>query len=471
MKYTLFLLIVIVLDVTGHGQDSVEDYLHAHYPAFELKSDLHFIRQKAEFKNYNATGLYFTGKERFNFLYDSILQVIDQKQEMSLLDFYHLSSKLIRELQDDQSVYSLVGESLVENDRLKRMGDAIRIPIASVVINDTAYISNSRLLPDNAQLLSINGMAATEIIGRTLKDAFPHQWQYLRNNGFALFQFHMAFMYIYTQYGFHDSVTVEFIRPGASLPEKQEIKLYEPGDTSINGGFKLDAKKQQFLSLRFDEDIAVLKVNNHYPFEINIDTLNMIFTSIRDKKIRALIIDISECKKSYDYFWMTLLNYLYTGEINLYGYHKDPVDLMKYTAKHLRKKDYVKGKISKIASNCRFDGDIYLVTGYGTRSSAVTFADILTFNQLATSTFGQETGDRTSRYDRPIHYYLPVTGLGLRLSTTLVKSLDHTRHTRGLLPDYPIYLNDIGAYQENIEQHNALILQKAIQIIRKKNQS
>ncbi|MCB2220501.1 MAG: hypothetical protein KQI35_08910 [Bacteroidetes bacterium] len=467
MKYLFYLIILLILHVSGEAQDSLDNYLQTTFPAFQLKSDLHFIRQKVEFKKYNASGFYFIGKKRFNFLYDSISQVIEHEKEMTLKDFYLLTSRLIQELQDDRAVYSMVGDQLKKENRLRQMKDAIRIPIYSVVMNDTAYILNSKLLPDHAQLVSIDGIPATEIIKNTFKDVYQDNWHYLNNNGFGAFPFYLRYIYIYVKYGFRETITVTYIPHGKSLPEKQEIKLYKPIDTSLSKAFIYPDRKNKSLELRFEEDMAILKVNGHTPFEINIDTINAIFSTIKEKNSQTLIIDIANCTLSYDYFWLTLLNYFHEGEISLYGYQKEPVDLNKYTVKHLRNKDYVKGKVSKIADDCRFNGDIYLVMGYGTRSSAVTFADIMTYNRLATATFGQETGDKASRYDHPLHYYLPVTGLSLYLSSMLVKSLDQTKHTRGIIPDYQINLENIKTYHENKEQHNALILQKVIQKIKK----
>jgi len=149
----------------------------------------------------------------------------------------------------------------------------------------------------------------------------------------------------------------------------------------------------------------------------------------------------------------------------LYGYHKDKKDLKNYSKKILKNKDYITGKYSDINHEYKYDGKIYLITGMGTASSAVRFADIMRFNNIVAKIYGEETLSKTTQYDFRTTHYLPYTGLMLRLSVNLYYALDKNLNTHGLIPDVIVKPNRVRECQKNSQ--NTIVIQKVVDLITK----
>ncbi len=157
------------------------------------------------------------------------------------------------------------------------------------------------------------------------------------------------------------------------------------------------------------------------------------------------------------------MNYLYEGKLSLYEYQGEQQDLEKYTKKFISKKEYIDGNYSDIDHKLKFTGNIYLIVGASTASSAVRFADILRFNKIAVKIFGQETLTRTTQFDYAAIHYLPVTKLHLRLSSSLNYGLDKNHDNHGLLPDIEIKPETTKEYRENL--NNQLVTERVIKYI------
>ena len=449
------------------SQDSLAPHLNKMFSAIELKQDLHFIKQKAEFKKYNETGLLFIGKKRFNFLIDSIEKVIDERKEMSRLEFYLLTAPLISELEDDDSFYSLKGEYAFSGKKSKKFTEKIVFPFNCTVINDSVYIIASRELPIDSRLLTINGKPAGEIAKEIRFRKNSRTKRYYSDNKIMGLGFSSLWVDTYTFYNFHDSVTVEYIPFGEKNNRVKTVALGNPGDEYFTDLIEPMRTRQYFMNLYFHDSTAVLSIEKMYRTKIDIDTLNAIFSRIKKSGCKNLLIDVMQCNRSYRALWLALLNYFYDGNIELYQYHKKPVDLLKYSKKRLKKSRIVKGKIPGNIDEFRFNGNVFLAFGNSTRNFAVEFVDIMQHNGLVKNTYGRETGSRATQYSYYQRYFLPITGLRLDLSIMLIRSLDNKKHERGILPAFEIPHFNMKIEEENYFRHNRLYMEYVIDYINK----
>jgi len=164
---------------------------------------------------------------------------------------------------------------------------------------------------------------------------------------------------------------------------------------------------------------------------------------------------------------LVLLNYIYEGKLWLYEYHKEAQDISKYLKKRLKNKKYIVGNFSEINNDYRFKGDLYLITGPNTTSSAVKFADILRYNHIVKKTYGSETLSKTTQYNFANSYFLPITGIQLVLSTSLSYALDKNIDKHGFRPDIEVRLRNVTEFFENLG--NRFVAEKVIELIESEN--
>ena len=63
MRKIILLIFVLQASLYSYSQDSIMSMLNYKFPAYDLKSDLAFIRNKAVNKKYNRDGMLFVGKQ------------------------------------------------------------------------------------------------------------------------------------------------------------------------------------------------------------------------------------------------------------------------------------------------------------------------------------------------------------------------------------------------------------------------
>ena len=444
------------------AQDSLSSELNKTYSAIDLKSDLHFIRQKAEFKNYRNNGFLFCGKKRFNQLADSIQQVIGEKKEMTVKDFYLLTQPLVSLLEDEDSYYGLKGDYAYQKGETKKFAEKIVVPLNTFIYNDTVRTFDSPEIPLHAQLLTIEGIPVIDMAKRINFMLFSDTKRYYPKSSIMRFSLYWHYPEIYALYNFTDSVLVSYIPIGAEDPVNKYIQLAQPGDTYYTDRIGPMLTRLDLFHLYFLDNTAVLRIDRQRSSDFSLDSLNAIFTRIKNQNAKNLVIDLSSCSYSTRTLWTAILPYLYDGEAELFTFHDGPDDVMKYAKKKTRKSKSVSGTYSRKMDDIRFKGDIYLYFHTGTQELAVNFADILIHNKVAKATYGQETGTRPDQYIYSTKYYLPVTGLCLYLSTTLMRSLDGELHREGIKPDFTLPWHPLEVRTENYYRHNRLYIQEVV---------
>ena len=180
MRNLYLLFIALFLSSANYSQDSIMPILHQTFLTQELNNDLTFLKNKVVHKRYKYNGLMYAGKEKFYNLYDSIESVIRNKEEMSRLEFYFLTAPLIELLQDDVSIYSLVGKYAHDqkNEGYLPFAEKTVIPLEVEVFHDTVYITSNHSDIYKARLIEINNIPASEVIAGILKYTSFSKYRY-----------------------------------------------------------------------------------------------------------------------------------------------------------------------------------------------------------------------------------------------------------------------------------------------------
>lgn len=469
MKTLGLLLIALFISSANYTQDSIMSILNETFPAYELNSDLAFIKNKAVYKRYNYNGLLYAGKEQFYKLYDSIETVINSHAKMSRMDFYFLTAPLIQLLQDDVSIYSLVGKYAFDPRREKYLPFAEKsvITMSVTAFNDTVYITDDSSSIYKSRLISINDVPADKIVSEICKYTSFSKYAYYNKHKYASLNLYYNSVILYTLFGFHDEVKIKYSPYGADEVLTRNMQLLPIGDTTFYKQTKQNTESLPWYSIHFENDIAILRVTAMPRGELNLQAIDDIFKKIHANKSSSLIIDISDCSWSYDNFWIVILNYLYEGELSLYEHQKKQLDLSKFSKKRINNSSFILGKYSDINKDHQFKGKVYLITGSSTTSSAVRFADILQYNNISTKIFGKETLTKTTQYDFYNSHYLPVTGLSLGLSMTLYYALDKNTNIHGLIPDIEVGPKNGEEFLNNL--NNKLVIDRVINLIESEN--
>jgi hypothetical protein len=463
------ILISIFFSIAVNGQDSIMKILNQVFPAYELNSDLAFIKNKAENKRYGGNGFLYGDKERFYKLYDSIEKVIDDKKEMSRLDFYLLTAPLIRCIQDDQSYYSLMGDYTYDKTmkRYHSFSDKTILPFDVDVFNDTAFIFNDTTEMNRSTIISINNIPASDIILKILRYSSFSKYNYYKKYQTGYFNLYRDPIITKVLFGFKNEVEIKYIPIGSDSIKIKRMDLLPMGDSSFYRNVEQRIASKEWYRLAFKNNYAIFQIRSLPELGMNLLVINDIFKRINKIKPKNLIIDISGCNWSFDSFWIVLLNYLYEGKLSLYEYQGEQQDLEKSTKKFISKKEYIDGDYSDIDPKLKFSGNIYLIVGTSTYSAAVRFADIMRYNKIAAKIFGQETLTRATQYDYPVKHYLPVTKLYLQLSAVLSYALDQNHDNKGFLPDVEIKPETAKEFQEDI--YRLLVTEKVIKYIESEN--
>jgi len=462
MKKLSGLLFGLIMVTTVFAQDALMSILDQEFPAHELKSDLAFIRNKAEFKRFGGDGFLYAGKDRFYSLYDSIEKVIEEKGTMSRQSFYFLTAPLISCLQDDASYYGLAVDGAFELHRRGNETFAMNIvlPFNIAIYKDTASITGFNPELNRCRIASINETPVNQIVADVFRYTSSSADYYFSKYRSGFLNLSNQALLLYALYGFRDSVEIWYYPSGSNAISSLTIHLNIPGDIGFSKNPERRTDEENWFSLEKESDFAVLRIKTLQNMETNLESVNQVFRNINDLNPRGLIIDIADCSWSHDMFWVVLLNFLHDGKLWLYQYHDEPQDAGKYIKKRIKQRDYISGKYSDMDRNNKFSGDIYLITGSATANAAVRFADIIRYNNIARRIYGEETFSRTTQYTNSNHYMLPVTKLRLRLSTVLNYALDKNHERNGLLPDVVIKPKTQGEYWEN--KNNHLIIKRVI---------
>jgi len=287
--------------------------------------------------------------------------------------------------------------------------------------------------------------------------------------------------YLAFVYNFHDSFNISYI----SQSDNKEYNITVPG-ACLNDFIEANKKyapkwevytKKPIISQEDVFDFSMITSKpigylNFYSFALDLDKktekqvegkVDTIFCKLKKEGIKNLIIDIRENDGGEDYCTELLMNYLTDKKWNwggpaemkyseqqkkIYsqlfikkGFH--PFFKLSHTYKEFFKP--ANGSIRRVddekikyrVRKSKFNGNVYVLTGAKTFSSAVTFAAICKCYGVATL-IGRETGGVMQGFTSTIPVILPQTKMRISVSSRKVKNACGDNYKLGLTPDITV---------------------------------
>ena len=435
-----------------------------------MTADFDYLRQALES---TAPGLYaHQSPERVGIIFDSVRATL-QKEPLSMLQFYKKIAFIIAELhcEHSQALPGGSAEKLFKDFRFFPFQPDFTGPHAIVIINGTR---DTTIQPGD-EIISINGQSIDSI--RTA------MYRYLPGDGFittgkAHSMSSMTFGFFYNlfieQAAAYDAVFKSRggrlihrnFSTGLGITDINKNAADNPVNQRVFEASKRYAtrRKQPFtLELVPEKQAAFLTVRtfgaDKTPFEHAIDSL---FTLVREKGVRTLVIDLSyndggeEERAAYllsylvnqptryadsEYLlndkdaWLALANIPAKIRKNKYDY----IEPMKNGKSMVKLSEYSMELATIQPKPGRFTGKVYLYVNGGTASSASTFAAVAQSNHLAVIV-GEETAGsyKGGGIAIGINLQLPNSGIHTHTSLAFMHFATTGRNgSRGVIPDHP----------------------------------
>ncbi len=182
------------------------------------------------------------------------------------------------------------------------------------------------------------------------------------------------------------------------------------------------------------------------------------FAEIQGKKVQTLVIDLRENGGGDSRLGRDMVDYLYDKpytEFSRFSVRISPllreqqsgfIQMARTLLKGREPQDgelvSVEGKLVQqyLSENpLRFSGQVYVLIGPKTASSAVTFASMAKHYRIATLV-GEETGDTTACYGDSLRFELPNSRLQCVVACKYFVNMGSREDLRGVLPDHEVKL-------------------------------
>ncbi|HFB65407.1 MAG TPA: hypothetical protein ENJ60_07685 [Aeromonadales bacterium] len=358
------------------------------------------------------------------------------------LDFFRNFAPIVSTL-GDEHVMAFMPESYFKNNfSNKQKGFPFEVSILNGHIYIRKNLSNINEIVVGAEILEINNIKASDLLN-TMKKYFSgtresQNLYYLQNN----FQRALALVYGY------DDFTVVLRNPS-----ENDAKKYQAKGVEVT---KYHAKEFSYKIINQDTILFTYNAFEDPRGEFS-SFLKSMFTQAKDENIKHLIIDLRNNQGGSSAYGDELLGYL-TSNPFLQLTHSDitiskelKANFIRYIPAFLRwlpiqyihplLKPIWLGKEGEVVSitfdeivplrnNLLFSGDIYLLTGPGTMSSASLFAATVKKYHIA-SLVGESAGGYATHYGNVITAHLPNTGIKLWMPT----SINYGNSTGQIKPD------------------------------------
>jgi len=445
-----FVLICFVAVQIGNtfGQSTKEIKL---YSVKELQNDIDSLTKYIEETHPNA--FYKFSKDKFFKEADSIKAIISKP--LNSIDFYILTESLIANLEDGHTAMGFPMEYIKMDPFMFPYKVKLSDKEPFIIIIKPFQSMPSEITSD-AEIMSINGVESSNIIKDIIKLNSGESENIRLDIGANYF-----FFYLNKLYGMNDSYLIKY-----KINNKVEMK-------SINGikyeslikRIKQDTTKESTLkqadySLKLvsEKKIAIIDFKSFDDVKKFSAFIDSAFDQIKINKIENLIIDIRNNRGGNsqigDIFFQYISHLPYTQ------YAKDKI---KYSS--LQKESY-KMKFSmtqdsswlyytnkpnglieeendtstiKLQDNpLRFNGNVYLLTGISTFSSAASFAQCFKYYKMG-KIIGEETGGWIIHYGDVINATLPNTRLNLTISHKIWYEIGAKENDfHGTIPDIKV---------------------------------
>ncbi|HZG23611.1 MAG TPA: S41 family peptidase [Chitinophagaceae bacterium] len=407
---------------------------HRLFPIRELNEDVTYLLNELEAIHPNL----YAYRSKTDFLKDLSIALKKINRPMTRKEFGHAVIPVVNSLKHGHTNLNLPWADL---DDYKKKGGTF-VPFNTHISNTRLLVANSlsKEIPPNAEIVSINGFSAQEILTR-LRSYLNGEKDDFKDKTIGNL-FHLLFWFLSKDPGvpyeviFLDSTgnTMKIQTPGLRL---SEISFHIP-ETRLSTPFEMNY---------INNSIAHLKYNlctNYDEFKV---FLNEHFQIISNKGIRNLIIDIRDNGGGNAGVNNLLFNYLTSKP-----YNNGEGSQWKVSYANLLRnpwlQDLIKqgkmGKDSLIFFEDKplkpglvqypFQGKVFLLTSHTTFSSANMFASTFRCNKLG-KVIGEETGGVTVSYGESYPVFLPNTKLVAGIATKKFIEACGIENARGVIPD------------------------------------
>ena len=433
----------------------------------DLKEDFNYFRQ--QFENADPALYLYTSKFHFDSYFDSLSSTI--VQPLTERTFYNLITLVNTRLMDGHvHIFPNTESSSYQN----RHG--VFLPLHVINIGPRLYIdmnnSSDRSIPEGAELISLNGEKAPDIINflmeRQIRDGYNKTYpRWILNNWFKeYFGFH---------YGYPSNFQVEYrtlsgqeITITVRSLTRDSIRIYQkkyyPG--------KQQPGDNEGISLRFDSETAtailkiksfdneLLKETYHQDFG---STISAFFHKIRKKKSKNLILDLRDNQGGDVENGALLISHLVDSNYTIVRANFKIKNPSSGKPEERLMKSFGKSVGPQQPDENPFTGKLLILINGGSFSNSGIVSSALAYYHRG-EFIGEETGgNRNIICGDAEGYKLPHTGIAFEVPTVIYEMWDmQFNEGQGTIPQF-----EISSGILDIISNTDLAMEKAWELIKK----
>jgi hypothetical protein len=438
-----------------HQEVPVEEFGKS-YAVEELMTDIDFLVQTLEEVHPNLYD--YTSRETFNKERQRIEKMITLP--LTRIEFYFLIAPLVSMLKDGHTKIYPVYEEYYHHIREDGLIFPLDVKIMDSSTIVTANYSSDSVPAVGAELLSINGIETSKLIDTLLPvvsgERLEKRLEYLAN-------FYPHFLYI--MYPSENSFDLRFIPVGKKEIKEQSVSGVTYWDIQKQKQSQVEQENNYSYRILDDSSIGLLEITL-FPGEGEKYNafLEEVFKDLQKKRTTHLIIDIRRNGGGYSPAAIELLRYLtdkpiariprmdikVSEQIKEYYRLSLPKYLrwfpMQWIHPTWRKIwNAAEGTHVTVASDpevledtpFQFSGDVYVLIGPGTFSTATEFSAMVKDYKLG-ELIGSETGGLATSYGAFYPFDLPNTRLLVRVSHKRIYRPSGEDDGHGVIPDHTV---------------------------------
>ena len=398
-----------------------EKILNRTFTTKQLQEDLNYARERLE--QYHPLLYQYQTKQEWNHSFEDVMLSLNSQMTEDV--FFRQLAPLIASVRCSHTAIRTSEkfyESLNEQYSL--------IPLDIFILGNKAwvihnFVGQSQIEP-GTQILAINGLAVSEIL-RILYASLPADGN---NTSYKKYQIINDFPRIYSQYiGYSKSYVIDGLSPEGlevrdELPAITDWQLEEAMNMAYPKRASYFSHPYRFELLSMTHSALITVKGFWASNEVAYATfLEGVFQTLRQEKVRSLIIDIRGNNGGLPVFAAQMLSYISKDE---FTYFRLPAE---------RAENDPLFKPWKPRPNS-FKGDIYILMNGGCISTAGHFLSLVQYHKLATL-IGEEAGGSFTCNDNSIRLRLPNTGIRMNIARTIFQTaVTGFRMGDPIVPDY-----------------------------------
>ncbi len=307
---------------------------------------------------------------------------------------------------------------------------------------------DSSSLPIGATLLSINGTDAANLIDKYASSIGVEGKASCRS---ILSSYLLIFLW--ADFGVHEPLSLEIRTKDGKVGQYSLEPLTKSEIETLRGS----GKSLQDFSFRYIEELDV-GVIDWRSFgggrEEFVAFLQKTFTALKQREARALVIDLRNNGGGSSLYGRDMMGYLYDQpyrEFERMSVRISPLlrqqqsSLISALKAYLNGREPKDGELVDVSTGLltppknplRFKGEVYVLIGSRTASSAMNFASMAK-HYVAATLVGVETVDTMSLYGDSIHFQLPHSGLTASSACKYFVNPGGREDLRGVIPDHEV---------------------------------